>query len=106
MSLHSPHPPLVPSWEFLEKYWDQRSNLHVPRNLNDDLQDSNYASIRDKIPEYGNVDMIQELTAIYYALVEEVDAEVGAILAALEPEHAKNTLVVFTADHGAFQGLC
>mmetsp|Transcript_3482 Transcript_3482/g.8276 ORF Transcript_3482/g.8276 Transcript_3482/m.8276 type:complete len:1163 (-) Transcript_3482:200-3688(-) len=104
MSLHSPHPPFVPSWEFLEKYWDQRSNLHVPRNLDDDLKDSNYASIRNRIPEYGDLDKVQELTAIYYALVEEVDAEVGAILAALEREQANNTLIVFTADHGEMLG--
>jgi arylsulfatase A-like enzyme len=104
VSLHSPHPPMVPSWEYLEKYWNQRENLHVPRNLLDDLEDSNYDSISSLIPEYSDPNMIQELTAIYYALCEEVDAEVGTILAELDPETIKNTLIVFTADHGEMLG--
>ena len=41
----------------------------------------------------------------YYRHVEMVDAEIGRILDALEDAgHAKNTVVVFTADHGEGSG--
>jgi len=37
----------------------------------------------------------------YYRIVEQVDAEIGVVLRALEEsDHADNTLVVFTSDHG------
>jgi len=41
----------------------------------------------------------------YYRMIEKVDAEIGKILAALhESGLDKNTIVVFTSDHGDMQG--
>jgi len=42
---------------------------------------------------------------VYYGMVEELDAQVGEVLKALEECNAhKNTLVIFTADHGEMLG--
>lgn len=44
---------------------------------------------------------IQELTAVYYAMIEELDYWVGQLLDRLEASGLdSNTLVVFTSDHG------
>ena len=41
----------------------------------------------------------------YYRMVEEVDAEIGRVLDALEDSgQAENTLVIFTSDHGEGRG--
>lgn len=41
----------------------------------------------------------------YYRLIEKVDAQIGQVLDALrEAELDKNTLIVFTSDHGDMQG--
>jgi arylsulfatase A-like enzyme len=46
---------------------------------------------------------IQEWTALYYALIEEIDDEIGALMETLG-EEASNTLVIFTSDHGEMLG--
>ncbi len=41
----------------------------------------------------------------YYRMIEEVDAEIGKILAALRAAHLEdNTLIIFTSDHGECAG--
>jgi arylsulfatase A-like enzyme len=41
----------------------------------------------------------------YYRLIEKVDAEIGRVLQALkESGNEKNTIIVFTSDHGDMQG--
>ncbi|MGC4110687.1 MAG: sulfatase-like hydrolase/transferase [Nocardioides sp.] len=55
------------------------------------------------ISAYGR--NLDEYLRLYYALVTQVDANVGRILNALERSGAAgNTLVIFTADHGDMQG--
>jgi len=103
VSFHSPHPPMVPAWKHLRKYWDNRSKLFTPPSINDDLSNSAYNSMAEKVPGYGEVDKVREWSALYYALIEEVDEYVGKLLDALG-EDASNTLVVFTSDHGEMLG--
>ncbi|KAG7358122.1 phosphonate monoester hydrolase [Nitzschia inconspicua] len=104
-SFHSPHPPFVASWKNLEKYWTNQEKLFVPRNLNTDghMDKSAYDTITEQIPEYGDVEKLQEWTALYYALIEEVDEQVGEILDQVEYD-VNNTLVIFTSDHGEMLG--
>lgn len=47
----------------------------------------------------------REYRWVYYRLLEKADAYIGEVLNALESSgHAKNTLIVFTSDHGDMQG--
>jgi arylsulfatase A-like enzyme len=52
---------------------------------------------------YQDPEKIQEWTALYYALIQEIDDEVGALMETLGDE-ASNTLVIFTSDHGEMLG--
>lgn len=50
--------------------------------------------------EFGDAEWQGYLNA-YYRLTEQVDAEIGKVLAALEANNLdENTLIIFTADHG------
>jgi arylsulfatase A-like enzyme len=55
---------------------------------------------------FNDPDRIAELHAIYYGMVEELDQWIGKILDRLEsrPGTAKNTMIVFTSDHGDLMG--
>lgn len=77
----------------------------MPRNMDDDghMDNSAYNTIVEDIPEYGNVYMLSELSAVYYALIEEVDMQLEKILHALG-DATNNTLIVFTSDHGEMLG--
>jgi len=72
------------------------------------MSDTSYTPITKNIPEYGDERMIQEWTAVYHALVEEIDDQIGLLLNTLEEhqqQHARdNTLIVFTSDHGEMLG--
>jgi arylsulfatase A-like enzyme len=46
---------------------------------------------------------VQEWTALYYAVIEEIDDELGVLMPTLGNE-ASNTLVIFTSDHGEMLG--
>ena len=41
--------------------------------------------------------------AIYYAMIEEIDYEIDRILSTLG-DTQKNTLIIFTSDHGEMLG--
>lgn len=92
---------MVAAWKNLEKYWKNQEMLFVPRNLNTDghMDKSAYTTITRDFPEYEDIDKLQEWTALYYALIEEVDEQVGVVLEQLGDD-AENTLVIFTSDHG------
>lgn len=95
------HPPFVAAWKNLEKYWKNQETLFTPRNLNTDghMEHSAYDTLTEEMPEYEDIEKIQEWTALYYALIEEVDEQVGRMLDQLGGD-AENTLVIFTSDHG------
>ena len=131
--IRSPHPPMIPSWEYLEKYWRNQHNLFTPQNKNentymnefdnrnsrnqnesnfDHMSDTSYSTITRKIPEYASDELIKEWTAIYYALIEEIDTQVGLLLNTLDSNDSaydddgyikNNTLIVFTSDHGKYR---
>jgi arylsulfatase A-like enzyme len=47
----------------------------------------------------------REFLCVYYAMVSEVDANIGRLLSVLdETGQRENTLVVFTSDHGEYAG--
>lgn len=105
VSFHNPHPPMVPAAKHLDYYWQNRDNLLVPPNLQDKMINTGYKQIAQRMPKYQDPKIVQEWTATYYALVEEIDEYVGRILDELEAAGAlENTLIVFTSDHGEMLG--
>jgi hypothetical protein len=106
VSFHSPHPPMVPASAHLDKYWNNRDLLFVSPSIGDEGENSAYGGTSNLIPDYTDPVKVQEWTALYYALIEEIDDYVGQLLEVLEADDDaySNTLVVFTSDHGEMLG--
>jgi arylsulfatase A-like enzyme len=103
VSFHNPHPPMVPAWKHLEYYWKNRDAMFVPPSIDDKLENADYGQASDVMPKYANETVVKEWTAVYYALIEEIDDYVGDLLDELG-DAANNTLIVFTSDHGEMLG--
>jgi arylsulfatase A-like enzyme len=109
VSYQNPHYPLQPSAEFEAMYASgtltKRGNHQAETEpwtptfsppSHDKAKDAEYAKYG------GNMDLYLRL---YYAMVTQLDAQIGRILAHLEAiGQAENTIVVFTSDHGDLQG--
>ena len=101
ISLDPPHPPMMVSEPFYSMYPPDK--IPVPASIADPRTNSPYAD-RAKTPSdalYRDPQNIRQMTSIYYGMISEVDQWVGKILTRLdELGLARNTLVVFTSDHG------
>lgn len=106
VSFHSPHCPFVAAAEYAEHYLKHTEDLFVSPSITDTMRDSAYGNQRTKRMGYDDPAKVREWTAIYYALVEEIDHHVGTLLDELERHGIENnTLVVFTSsDHGEMLG--
>ncbi len=116
-SFYRPHQPYTPLSEYLNHFpaetWGE-GGIHMPASLRQDpatlppaLQAQHRGENRiwrlDQARQ--NEQLYRDYIAAYYALVMEIDAQVGYILDALEETGLReNTLVIYTADHGDFVG--
>lgn len=88
---YAPHTPLNPPQRFVEMY--EQGKLPLPE-------------MNDGENKFGLSDAEwQQVKAYYYAMITQVDEEVGRIIKALEETgQLENTVVIFTADHGEHLG--
>lgn len=102
----SPHDPRTPPAEAAGKYAGK--NISLPSNfLPQHPFDNGDMNVRDEklLPRPLHPDTLKEDIRRYYAMVTEMDNEVGRILAALDASGlAKNTIVVFASDNGLAMG--
>jgi arylsulfatase A-like enzyme len=103
------HPPRIVTGSYLRYYQRLKKQLFVPPSVRDSLKYSPYQQGRYATdPRFlkNNATYVQDLTSVYYGMVEEVDAQIGRLLRRLEqdPDVANNTLVVLTSDHGEMLG--
>jgi arylsulfatase A-like enzyme len=102
-SLSPPHPPFLTVAKYADMFPPAR--MPVPKNLSHDLRWSPYRLRAEGMSHFHNAEYIRQMTAIYYGMVREVDDHIGCVLKRLdELGLARNTLVVFTADHGEMLG--
>lgn len=108
VSYQCPHDPVQPSPEFVELYRDRELHLRpsfaeLDRPLR--TQDSAWKDW-DRWPAYlTEPDTTLTYARLYYALITQMDEQIGRLLEKLEQWGiADNTLVVFTADHGELLG--
>jgi len=99
-----PHDPYMPMKQYLDKY-DARA-IPVPTSFGDTLAGKPGLHRRES-ETWGKVtgQDVRDSRAHYYAYTEQVDAQIGRVLKALdESGQADNTLVVCTTDHGDMVG--
>jgi arylsulfatase len=106
-----PHPPYDPTPDYAEKYMardvplpevtaDELAGLPAPlvEKRHHDVEVDHDSVAWDLNPSR---EQLHRMRAYYYANMEMIDREVGAILDALEARgRMDNTIIVFTSDHG------
>jgi arylsulfatase A-like enzyme len=95
-----PHDPYMPLKRYLDRY-DTRS-IAVAKSFGDDFHNKPGLHRRES-QSWGAIteDDYRRSRAHYYAQTEQLDAQIGRLLSALDASgQASNTLVVFTTDHG------
>ena len=104
-SILQPHAPLIAS-EAYATFVDP-STIPMPKNIDGYYPPRLLENGKPPIPDAVSADEkgLGQFMALYYGLVKELDDWVGKILDALESNgYKKNTLVIFTADHGELMG--
>lgn len=102
---YDPHPPYNPPWEYYRRF--DPSTLPGPRFRPSDLtQQARLASVDFQTaaepPETFDGQTVQ---ALYYAMIAQIDEQLGHILAALERTgQRERTVVIFMSDHGEMLG--
>ncbi len=106
VSFTAPHDPRTPPAKFLSMY--PKEKMSLPTNfLPEHPFDNGELKIRDEklAPFPRTPEVVKEQLAAYYAMISQMDAQVGRIIDALqETGLAENTMVVFTSDHGLAVG--
>lgn len=102
----SPHDPRTPPSHFINLY--DPNKIKLPENfLAQHPFDIGTLSIRDELllPKPLSSEAIKNEIALYYAMVSEMDEQVGRILEALDQSGLrKNTLIIFAGDNGLAVG--
>jgi arylsulfatase A-like enzyme len=99
-----PHDPYMPLKQYLDRY-DPRA-ISVPRSFADTFEGKPGLHRRES-ETWGRIteDDVRQSRAHYFAYAEQVDAQIGRVLKALdETGQADRTLVVCTTDHGDMVG--
>ncbi len=107
VGLFRPHTPYVAPKKYFDMYdLDQIEVPKVPENYKDTLPLPAWRSLTSKKDQRDLSDELsREIIQSYYASITFADAQLGRILDALEETGlAKNTVVVFTSDHGYHMG--
>lgn len=101
-----PHVPFVAPRKYYEPFLPY-SSMILPSKLAGDWDDIPKAGINYKTSQNMKMDIRRQKKALggYYASVSYMDAQVGKVLQALkENDLEKNTIVIFTSDHGYHLG--
>ena len=105
VSFTAPHDPRQPPKEFAEEYY--KANLPLPKNfLPQHPFDMGSMQIRDEVlagwPRTEEV--IRDQLAEYYGMITHMDGQIGRILGTLKRHSQRETIIVFSADHGLAMG--
>jgi len=89
----------------LDYYYNNREQLYVAPSLKDPALNTPYEWRGEWHDGWNNETNIAEVTAAYYALIEEIDHWIGRILDKLrDVGMLDDTMIVFTSDHGEMLG--
>jgi arylsulfatase A-like enzyme len=112
VNIFQPHHPFWPTKEYLDRYDPEK--LPSPAYHDGELASKPLFQRVDHKGAYGGTAVSfartddlthRRITAAYYAMIEQVDTEVGRMLQALEETgQADNTIVIYMSDHGEMLG--
>ncbi len=112
VNIFQPHPPFFPTAEYLSHY--DQAKMPNPAYQEGELGNKPIFQTVDHNGAYGGTSTSftrtspeehRRMTAAYYAMVEQVDTEMGRMLRVLEETgQADNTIVIFMSDHGEMLG--
>lgn len=112
VNIFQPHHPFWPTKEYLDHYDPEK--MPSPKYQDGELDSKPVFQRIDHMGAYGGTAISfaktddlthRKVTAAYYAMIEQVDTEVGRMLKALEDTgQADNTIVIYMSDHGEMLG--
>jgi arylsulfatase len=112
VNIFQPHHPFWPTKDYLDRY--DPDKLPAPAYQQGELDSKPLFQRIDHQGAYGGTAISfaktddlthRKVTAAYYAMIEQVDTEVGRMLKALEDTgQADNTIVIYMSDHGEMLG--
>ena len=112
INVFAPHHPFDPPKEYFDRY--DPDKLPDPKYKEGELANKPIFQQVDHDGAYGGMLLgfskmtpreRREVTAAYYAMIEQVDDNVGRILKALDDSGQRdNTIVIFMSDHGELLG--
>jgi iduronate 2-sulfatase len=101
-----PHTPFIaPSVPYYD--WHPRENIPLVQGVAEDQQDIPAPALASRKPEEEKLteELSRQAIQAYYASISFMDAQVGRVVETLERLGlAKNTIIVFTSDHGYHLG--
>jgi arylsulfatase A-like enzyme len=103
----APHDPRNPPEKYRALYYRQRPPLPANFRPQHPFDNGMTKGIRDEnLATYPRTkEVIGDQLCEYYGLITHLDEQVGRVLAALERSgHAKNTVIIYAADHGLALG--
>ena len=104
----APHDPRNPPEKYRQMYYKKRPPLPLNFLPQHPFQNAPQAtSGRDEglAPWPRTRQVISDQLCEYYGLITHLDEQVGRVIRALEQSpHAKNTIIIYTADHGLAMG--
>ena len=112
VNIFQPHHPFWPTAEYLSHY--DPAKMPDPAYKEGELEDKPKFQEVDHRGAYGgtavsftktSAEQHKRITAAYYAMIEQVDTEVGRMMQALEETgQSDDTIVIFMSDHGEMLG--
>ena len=112
VNIFQPHHPFWPTADYLRRY--DPAKMPEPAYHEGELKDKPLYQRVDHTGAYGHsaisfakLDDLghRKVTAAYYAMIEQVDTEVGRMMKALEDSgQLDDTIVIFMSDHGEMLG--
>ena len=112
VNIFQPHSPYWPTEEYFKHY--DAETLPKPNYQRGELDNKTlYQQIDHQVASggfdssFGRTDELtrQKIKAAYYAMIEQIDTEVGRMLEVLEETgQGDNTIVIFMSDHGEMLG--
>jgi len=104
----APHDPRNPPEKYREMYYKNRPPLplnYLPKHPFQNAPQATSGRDESLAPWPRTKEIISDQLCEYYGLITHLDEQVGRIMQALEKSpHAKNTIVIYTADHGLAMG--